>query len=43
MGSTVVAATDKTTVKIFTRVHVNFVGEQDRLADVAGQAGMVWL
>jgi hypothetical protein len=43
MGSTVAAATDKTTVKTFYRVHDNFVGEQDRLAGVAGQAGIVWL
>jgi hypothetical protein len=36
-------ADDKNARSRWAGVHDNFVGEQDRLAGVAGQAGIVWL
>ena len=37
------APTDKARLAHSGWVHDNFVGEQDRLAGLAGQAGIVWL
>jgi hypothetical protein len=43
MAETVTAASDIPAPGITAGVRDNFVGEQDRLAGVAGQAGIVWL
>jgi hypothetical protein len=43
MSGTIRPVSDISRVDMLPRVRVNFVGEQDRLAAVAGQAVTVWL